>query len=357
MAAGERPCDGPAGARVKNTVSIDAPVPLQQPLKPVLKRGALIAVANWQVILIQWTADSLFKLLLATPIVGGVFLVALVVGAEPGELVNLQWREMAATIVGLLLSHPMVLTAFLLSVAVVAVGGSLFVFLVKAGTVAVLVRGEREGGVVEEPPLHLDTLRRAAKFSPEFYIESARSLYPRYARLGLGLMAVYLASGSGYLALVFAIGLAGDRWGMAALVTAGFVAWIALVNLLYLLVQIVIAADDSNVSAALRRVSAFMRHEPRCISAVFLVVLVLVVVATGVSLMATAALGLIAFVPFVGLAVLPLQLLAWLFRGLVFQYLGLTSIGAYLTLYRRFAATVADTGPARAGRYVLDPSS
>jgi hypothetical protein len=39
-------------------------------------------------------------------------------------------------------------------------------------------------------------------------------------------------------------------------------------------------------------------------------------------------------VPFVGLAVLPLQLLAWVFRGIVFQFLGLTSIGAYLRLYR-----------------------
>jgi hypothetical protein len=42
----------------------------------------------------------------------------------------------------------------------------------------------------------------------------------------------------------------------------------------------------------------------------------------------------VAFVPFVGLAVLPLQLLAWVFRGVVFQFLGLASIGAYLRLYR-----------------------
>ena len=69
----------------------------------------------------------------------------------------------------------------------------------------------------------------------------------------------------------------------------------------------------------------------------FLLVLALVVGATGASLLATAALGLVAFVPFVGLAALPLQLLAWLLRGLVFQYLGLTSVGAYLKLYRAFA--------------------
>ncbi len=42
--------------------------------------------------------------------------------------------------------------------------------------------------------------------------------------------------------------------------------------------------------------------------------------------------------PFVGLAVLPLQLLAWVFRGVVFQFLGLTSIGAYLRLYRGHVA-------------------
>jgi hypothetical protein len=36
--------------------------------------------------------------------------------------------------------------------------------------------------------------------------------------------------------------------------------------------------------------------------------------------------------------VLPLQILAWLLRGVIFQYLGLTAIGAYLQLYRAYAA-------------------
>ena len=70
------------------------------------------------------------------PLVGGIFLVALVVGAEPGALLSLDWRELAATIVGSLLSRPLVLAAFLAALAVVVVGGSLFVFLVKGGTVA-----------------------------------------------------------------------------------------------------------------------------------------------------------------------------------------------------------------------------
>ena len=82
------------------------------------------------------------------------------------------------------------------------------------------------------------------------------------------------------------------------------------------------AAEDCSVAKAWRVSGAFVRQQRRGVSAVFGVVLALVVAATGVSLLATAALGLIAFVPFVGLAVLPLQLLAWVFRGVVFQFLG-----------------------------------
>ena len=63
-----------------------------------------------------------------------------------------------------------------------------------------------------------------------------------------------------------------------------------------------------------------MPRDGRGVAAVFGVVFGLVVLATAASILATAALGLIAFVPFIGLAVLPLQLIAWLVRGLVFQY-------------------------------------
>lgn len=303
-------------------------------LKPVLKRGALVAAANWQVTFIQATADSLFKLLIATPILGGAFLVALVAGTEPRELFDQDWRDLVATIVGSLFAHPFVLAAFLAAVGVVAVGGSLFVFLVKAGTVATLVRGERKAGPVEEAALHLASFREAASFSPDAYVEASRTLFPRYARLGLMLMAVYLASGAAYLAAVFAIGLTGDTWGLAALTTMLFVAWITVVNWIYLLVQIVVAADDCSVAVAAARVAAFVRRERRAVGMVFLVVLALVVVATAVSWLATGALWLIGFVPFIGLALIPIQLLAWLFRGLVFQYIGLSSVGAYVRLYR-----------------------
>lgn len=303
-------------------------------LKATLKRGALIAAANWQITLIQWVADSLFKLVIAVPILGGVFLAALVLGAEPKELAALDWRDLTTTIVAALMSHPIVLASFLLALGVVVVGGSILVFLVKGGTVATLVDGDRQAGPIEHPPLHISRVARAGRFSAERYIEGCRRLFPRFLRLGFGLMFTYLLSGTVYLSLI-----AGGGWGLTALFTAMFVAWITLVNLIYLLLQIVVAADDCSVSAAVRRVAAFVRAETAGIAAVFGVVFALVVCATGASVLTTMAFGLIAFVPLLGLAiVLPLQIMASLLHGIVFQYLGLTAIGAYLRLYRGHAA-------------------
>jgi hypothetical protein len=315
-------------------VTIDHP---RMVLKPTLKRGALIAAANWQVTLIQSVADSLFKLLIAVPLVGGVFLAALVLGTEPKELATLDWRDLTTTIVAALMSHPIVLASFLLALGVVVIGGSMFVFLIKGGTVATLVDGDRHAGPIEHPPLHVSRVARAGRFSVERYIEGCRRLFPRFLRLGFGLMAAYLVSAAVYLSLI-----AGGGWGLTALFTALFVAWITLVNLLYLLLQIVVAADDCSVPAAIRRVAAFVRAETRNVATVFGVILALVVCATGASILTTMAFGLIAFVPFLGLAlVLPLQIIASLLQGIVFQYLGLTAIGAYLRLYRGHAAQPA----------------
>jgi hypothetical protein len=219
---------------------------------------------------------------------------------------------------------------------VVVIGGSIFVFLLKAGTVATLVEGNERAGPIEQPPLRLAKVARAGRFSAESYIEGCRRLFRRFLHLGVGLMVVYLLSGAMYLLVIYRGG-----WGLTALFSVIFVAWITLVNLLYLLLQIVVAADDCSVAAAIRRVTTFVRAETKNIAGVCAVILALVVCATGASILAIAAFGLIAFVPFVGLAVLPLQILASLLRGIVFQYLALTAAGAYLQLYRGYAARPA----------------
>jgi len=74
----------------------------------------------------------------------------------------------------------------------------------------------------------------------------------------------------------------------------------------------------------------------REVAGLFGVVLLLVLVATAASILATAGLGLIGFVPIVAVAVMPLQIAAWLLRGIVFQYLALTALGGYLTQYRHY---------------------
>jgi hypothetical protein len=309
-------------------------VALSTTLKLTLKRGALVAAANWPLTIIQAVADSLFKLLVAAPLFGGIFLVALVVGAEPDALLSLEWRDLATTIAASLLSKPMVLMAWVASLGVVIAGGSLFVFLIKGGTVSIMVRGERNAGPIEQPPLLPNVVARASAFSGDAFIEGASALFPAYARLGLVLMAIYLASGLGFVALVAAIRSAGEGLGLTALVTTAFVGWITLINLVYLLAQIVIASDHCTVATAIPRATAFIRRERRTVGGVFLVVLALVIFATGASVLATTALGLIAFVPLFGFIFIPLSLLAWVLRAVVFQYIGLASIGAYLKLYR-----------------------
>jgi hypothetical protein len=317
-------------------------VSVRSSLKPILKRGCLVAAANWPVTLVQSTADSLFKLLLAVPLVGGVFLVALALGAEPGSLFGLTWSEFLTTVVGSLLSHPLTLGMFLLSLGTMGAGGSLFVFLIKGGTIGVLVAGDRAAGPIEEPPLQFERVVRASRFSIELFIDRAQALFARYAKLGLALLVVYAVTGLMYLGIVSANRAAGGSLVMAALFTVGFVGWITIVNVLYLLVQIIIAADDCGVRAAARRMLAFLRHERALVGGVFIVVLAMVVVATGASFLAAASLSVITFVPFLGpflgLAVLPLQLLAWMLREIVFQYIGLSSVVAYLKLYRDFSS-------------------
>ena len=112
------------------------------------------------------------------------------------------------------------------------------------------------------------------------------------------------------------------------------VSGITIVNLLYLLLQIVVAVDDCTVPEATGRLMGLVRAEFRTVSFIFLATLVLVVLTTAASILATAALGLIAFVPFVGLAALPLQLVAWVVRGIVFEFIGITALVSYVRVYR-----------------------
>ena len=198
------------------------------------------------------------------------------------------------------------------------------------------------------PRRRLAALRRANITNIEPFLEGCRKFWRRYVKLGFCLLIVYAATGAVCLAFVVGgYGLHGNvavllGWTFAAVPALGaLVVWITLVNFLYLLTQMAIAVEDVGVRDGMRRVAQFIRASLREVAGIFGVVLLLVAITTLASVLATAGLGLIAVIPFVGLAMVPLQLGAWLLRGVVFEYLALTALGAYLTQYRYYLHSLA----------------
>lgn len=331
-------------------------------LKLLLKRGALTAAANWPVVLIQFAAQTTFQALLAVPIIGAAILVAVLLGGDLGHLLQGSMRDIFATIASALTSEPFALAAFILAFAIALLGGSALMFLVKGGTVDVMLAADEAAGIVEREPLTLAVLREGAAFSVRRFITGCARLFRRYLTLGIVLMFAYALTAAAYLAfIVYGYRGAGEGvlflgWTvLAALVTIVLFLWITAVNLVYLLLQIATAAGAPTLLAATRASMRFIRAEISDLSRLFLIVFGMVVAAWLASALAWSGVGLIAFVPLVGLAVFPLQIAALLLRGLVFEYIGLTAMGSYVSLYRRHLAaqasasreTAPDVGAAR----------
>ena len=312
-------------------------------VKLLLKRGALLTAANWPLVAIQFVADTTFQVLLAVPVIGAAILVAVLLGADLANLLQGTVREMFTSIASALMSEPVALAAFVTAFSIVLFGGSALMFLVKGGTLEVLLAANQASGPIEQEPLGIESLRGASRFTLQRFIDGCARLFRPYLALGILLMVVYGTSAAGYFAfVVFGYRAAGGGalvigWAfLVALATVALVVWITLVNLIYLLLQLVVAADGVGVREAFRAIARFARARFRPLGGIFLVVLVMVVGATIASALAWSGVGLIAFVPLVGLAVFPLQIAALLLRGLVFEYIGLTALAAYITLYREY---------------------
>ena len=310
-------------------------------LKTALKRGALIAAANWPLVVVQFIAESTLKLILGVPVVGGIFLVVLLLDANVEEVLRGDVREIVAAVFSALRANPAALTAFAIAFLIVLIGGSLLTFVVKGGTVAVLVDADAHAAAIERPPLRLQMLKRANRTGIDPFLDGCRRLGWRYAKLGLGLLIVYAVTAATYFGVLFGGYALADNVGVllwwtiiAAAGSSAVIVWITLVNFLYLMTQIVMAVEETGLRSSLATVMRFLRSSLREIAGIFGVVLLLVLLATAASILATAGLGLIGFVPIVAVAVMPLQIAAWLVRGFVFQYLALTALGAYLTQYR-----------------------
>jgi hypothetical protein len=321
-------------------------------LKATLKRGALVAAANWPLVAVQFVAESTLKLLLAVPVVGGIFLVVLLLGGDADQLLAGDVRQIVADVFAAMRHHLPALVAFSIAFGLVLLGGSALTFVVKAGTVSLLAAAEARAGAIERPPIRLAAVRRAGIIAIDPFLDACQRFAARYIKLGACLLAVYAVTATLYLAFVLGgYTLAGNPgvllgWTMAAaLASSILIVWITLVNFFYLIVQMVIAVEDVGVREATRRGLRFVNASLREIAGIFGIVLLLAGLATVASIMATAGFGIINLVPILGLAVLPLQVAAWLVRGFVFQYLALTALGAYLVQYRHYRGRLGSPAP------------
>ena len=105
--------------------------------------------------------------------------------------------------VGVLLAQPVALAAFAAALGIIVTGGSIMMFAVKAGTVTVLLAGDRSAGAIELPPLRLSALREANQTTLERFTTGVRTLFFRYLRLGILLTVVYAIIGAAYVLFVF----------------------------------------------------------------------------------------------------------------------------------------------------------
>lgn len=314
------------------------------PLRAALERGALITLANWPVVLIDFMFESLYKLTLAVPVVGGAFMVAVLLGTDIRTLFVEGVRSAAALVLAALTTAPVALWSFLAAVALVGLGGAVVMFPVKAGTLAVLVGADRGAGEIPPSPLRLEWFRRTRVYSGRLVLDGIRRYGRRAAVLAMALGAAYGVIAVTYVAtLSSAVALAEHpRWGAAwplllFLATSTGVIAVTAVNLACDLLRVIIVTDDCSVRSAFARLRAFLVADARQVVGVFGVMSGAFALATAASVMAAAGLYLIAWVPLVGLVAVPLQLAAWIVRSLIYQYLGLTTLAAYATQYRRFA--------------------
>ena len=321
--------------------------------KLLLKRGGLLTAANWPLVAIQFVEQTTFQMLLAVPIVGAAVLVAVLLGGDLSHLLEGGMREALTTIADALVAQPLALSAFITAFVIALLGGSALTFLVKGGIIDVMRSANDKADMIEHRPLTLTMLADASAFSIPRFINGCSRLFRPFLRLGLALMVAYALTGAGYLAfIVYGYRAAGEGvlfvlWTFVAFAaTLGLFLWITAINLVYLLMQIAIAAGHATLGDAAREIGRFVRAEIRELSGIFLIVFAIVVVTWLVSALAWSGVGLIAFVPLVGLAVFPLQLAALVLRGLMFESIGLAAMGAYVTLYQRYTEQEA----ARVGR-------
>ena len=187
------------------------------PLGAALRHGALVTLANWPIVIVEFVIESLYKLALGVPIVGGALMVAVLVGTDIRALLGESARTTADLIIASLFNAPVALTTFMAAVGLVAFGGAIVMFVVKAGTLSVLVQGERQAADLHRATVRQESLRRAYAYSLAAVLDGMQRFGRRSAALAAGLGVAYLIIGGLYiLAITLGFRAAVNRRGPPA---------------------------------------------------------------------------------------------------------------------------------------------
>lgn len=314
------------------------------PLGAALKRGGLLVAANWAVVLLDFSIGLLYMLVVAVPVLGGALMVSVLGGRDLRDAVTAGIGPTADVVLGSLASAPVALLAFLGALAAAAIGAEAIAFIVKSGTLAVIVEADRGTDAIEAEPIGTETLLRAQVFRLETVVVAARHFARRSVTLALGLGSIYGVLALAYVGLVTYGVSSGPapRWAIPLPVLVFVATSLGIVSataatLTFNLLRVVLVTDDCDVREAVSRLRVFVIEDARQVLGIFSVVGGVELFAGAAALLATAGLAPIAYLPFAGLLIVPLQLALWVLRGLLFEALSLASLSAYQTQYRRFS--------------------
>jgi hypothetical protein len=326
-------------------------------LRALLLRGALVTAANWPVVVAQFIAESAVRLLAGIPLAGSAAL--LLVLAVPERLAPAGGTapDAAVAAIGELARVPLALAGLAVAAVIAGVGGLVLGAAIKAGTVTIVVAGERRAPPMPAGrPLRVAGVRAARAWSPAAFMTGCAAHGARFVRLGLLLAALELAVAVGYGASVVGayrafVSIASSWWLAPALLAASLAAAavLSVAELGYRLTQLILVADDVPLGDAMARARAFVRAEPLAIVRIFLAALVVGAIGLVATLAAAAAFGFVSFVPVAGVAVLPLQAAVWVVRGLMFPFIELAALAAYAAVYRRAASGAPASGRPASG--------
>ena len=329
-------------------------------MRQLLTRGLLLTVANWPVVAMQWLAEAVFQACLALPVFGVAVVGAMVFAGRLPELLSGDTRALLAMLVTALINQPVTLTVFAVAFGLALLGGSTLLIAVKAGSLSVLVQADAVGATSTPSGWRMTTLRQLRTFSVPLFWAGMRLRGRRFLQLAAWLALVYALVGTLYVVGI----VTGYQWAdegrwhdlwtraVAASTVLLFLA-VTAVNVFYLLMQIALASEPIGLRLALRRVRGFVRARVGVLTALFLAVSFGLALAWIASAVLWTGVGLVAVLPVVGIAMVPLQLVGWAVRGVVFEFITVVAMSVYVALYRDFYGR--NPGPEHVDGPILRP--